>query len=483
MIIRHTYLDTPEPHEQRVSRTSKYEDPRPSTSSTAVQHATGQASGSKSEDALLFRKSQPVFALIDCNNFFVSCVRTFRPDLEGKPVVALSSNDGCVVARSNEAKELGIPMGAPVFKWRQLFQKHNVVQFSGNFELYADISRRVTTLLKSITPHIEIYSVDESFLDLSELDIEDYTAWAKEVRRLVLQWTGMPVAIGIAGSKTLAKLAGDRAKKEPELEGVLDLYSPLPREREPYLQRTPLKDIWGVGWRLAPKLKAEGIHNALDLTRLRPQFAQSLMGIHGRQLIAELKGLSCLPLQKVGKPAKSIANTRTFGEDTNQLNVLEAAVASFAAKTSQRLRASGQLTTKAGIFIATNKHKPGYHMKVEEIRFTAPTADTGQITTAVTEKLQEMFNAHDSYHRAGVWLYDFIPESAFQIDLLGNARPDVHDQSTERMDAIDQLNKRYGKHTVYYAAEDLGNSWQPKRGKQMPRFTTRWEELAPVKVR
>lgn len=423
-----------------------------------------------------------VFALIDCNNFFVSCIRVFRPDMEGKPVVALSSNDGCVVARSNEAKALGIPMGAPVFKWRAVLERHKVIQFSGNFELYADLSRRVTTLLKSITPHIEMYSVDESFLDLSELSIDDYTAWALEVRKLILKWTGMPVAIGIAGSKTLAKLAAARAKKEPELQGVLDLYSPTPVDRLPYLERTPLKDIWGVGWRLAPKLKAEGIHNAADLIQLRPQLAQSLMGIHGRQMIAELKGMSCLPLQKVGKPAKSIANTRTFGEDTNQLHVLEAAVAAFAAKTSRKLRESKQLASRAGIFVATNKHKPGYRMKTAEIRFIAPTADTGQITQAVTKKLHELFNPSNFYHRAGVWLYDFMPEKAFQIDLLGNARPDVHDLSTNRMDALDTLNKRYGKGTVYYAAEDLGNSWQPKRGMQMPRFTTRWDELPKIKI-
>lgn len=424
----------------------------------------------------------PVFALIDCNNFFVSCIRTFRPDLEGKPVVALSSNDGCVVARSNEAKELGIPMGAPVFKWKHIFQAHNVIQFSGNFELYADISRRITTLLKSITPHIEIYSVDESFLDLSELEIEDYTTWAREVRKQILQWTGMPVSIGVAGSKTLAKLASDRAKKEPALGGVLDLYSLTYAERKEYLQRVPLKDIWGIGWRLAPRLKAEGLHTAGDIVSMRPQFAQALMGIHGRQLVTELNGTSCLPLQKVGKPAQSIANTRTFGKDTNQFHVLEAAVASFVAKTSQKLRASKQLTTRAGIFIATNRHKPGYQMKSEEVRFMAPTADTGQITRAITEKLQGMFNAQQFYHRAGIWLYDFIPEKAFQIDLLGNARPDVHDLSTNRMDAIDRLNKRYGKRTLYYAAEDLGNSWQPKRGKQMPRFTTRWEELPTTTV-
>jgi DNA polymerase V len=334
-----------------------------------------------------------------------------------------------------------------------------------------------------MTPHIEIYSVDESFLDLSELEITDYTAWAREVRKRILQWTGLPVSIGIASSKTLAKLASDRAKKEPELGGVLDLFSPDPKERKEYLQHTPLKDIWGVGWRLAPKLKAEGLHNAADIAAMRPQFVQSLMGIHGRQLVAELNGVSCLLLVKTSKPAQSIANTRTFGEDTNQFHVLESAIASFVAKTTQKLRASHQLTTRAGVFIATNRHKPGYQMRTGEVKFLAPTADTGTVMTAISEKLQTMFNPRNFYHRAGVWLYDFIPERAFQIDLLGNARPDVHELSKSRMDAMDKLNARYGKHTVYYAAEDLGSSWQPIRKIQMPRFTTRWDELSPVSVR
>lgn len=424
----------------------------------------------------------PIFALIDCNNFFVSCVRIFRPDLEGRPVVALSSNDGCVVARSNEAKALGIPMGAPVFKWRHVLQKYSVVQFSGNFELYADISRRITKLLTSITPHIEIYSVDESFLDLSELEINNYTEWALEVRRRILQWTGMPVSIGVASSKTLAKLASDRAKKEPSLDGVLDLYTASTKDLRDHLDKVPIKDIWGVGWRLTPRLKAEGLHKASDIAKMRPQLAQSLMGIHGRQLVAELQGTSCLPLQKTSKPAQSIANTRTFGEDTNQFHVLEAAVASFVANTTRKLRASHQLATKAGIFIATNKHKPGFQTRVESIHFSSPTADTGHITHNVIQKLHTMFNPRDYYHRAGVWLYDFIPENAFQIDLMGESRPDRFDISTQRMRALDSLNTRYGKRTIYYAAEDLGKSWQPKRGLQMPRFTTRWDEIPLVTI-
>lgn len=424
-----------------------------------------------------------VFALIDCNNFFVSCMRVFRPDLEGKPVVALSSNDGCVVARSNEAKALGIPMGAPAFKWRQFFKDNHVLSFSGNFELYGDMSRRITSILTSITPHIEIYSIDESFLDLSALQIDNYTAWGKMVRAKLLQWTGMPVSIGIAPSKTLAKLASERAKKEAELGGVLDVATLSQAERQPYLERTPISDVWGVGRRLSPRLKAEGIINAWHLSQTRPQLAQSWMGIHGRQMVMELNGTACLPLIRVGKPAQSIANTRTFGEDTSELYVLEGALATFAAKTTQKLRASRQLARKASFFITTNRFKPGYQVISRDIDLPFPTADTGIITSILVNELSRQFNPRCSYHRAGVWLHDFIPEKSLQIDLLGAVKPSDHDASTQRMQALDQLNKRYGKRTVYLAAEDLGNSWQPMRNAQLPRWTTRWNELPSVRVK
>lgn len=423
------------------------------------------------------------YALIDCNNFFVSCVRVFRPDLEGKPVVSLSSNDGCVVARSNEAKALGIPMGAPAFKWRQFFKDNNVAQVSGNFELYGDISRRITSILTTITPRIELYSVDESFLDLSELDITDCTTWGKEVRARVLRWTGIPVSIGIAPSKTMAKLASERAKKELSLGGVLDMASLTQEQRRPYMERMPIGDVWGVGRRLAPRLKAEGIMNAWHLANTREQLAQAWMGVHGRQMVMELNGQSCLPLMRTGKPAKSIANTRTFGQDTNQINVLEAAIASFAAKTTQRLRASKQLTRRAGLFIATNRHKPGYRLTSREITLPFPTADTGLITELLVKKLRQVFNANSEYHRAGVWLQDFTPEDSLQIDLMGVVKPATHDSSTKRMRAIDTLNARYGKHSIYYAAEDLGNSWQPIRQIQMPRWTTHWDELPVAKIK
>ncbi|MEK7153237.1 MAG: hypothetical protein AAB834_04775, partial [Patescibacteria group bacterium] len=200
-----------------------------------------------------------VYALIDCNNFFVSCERIFRPDLEGKPVVVLSSGDGCAVARSNEAKRLGVPMGAPVFKHRQLFEKHNIIKFSANFELYGDISKRITALLTTITPRIEIYSVDESFLDLSELPIEDYAAWGRAIRNAIMRHIGVPVSIGIAPSKTLAKLAAEIAKQHDGYKGSFSFVDLEASRREAALQSMPIEEVWGIGRKLAPKIRAEGI--------------------------------------------------------------------------------------------------------------------------------------------------------------------------------------------------------------------------------
>ncbi len=426
------------------------------------------------------RKSGPVFALVDCNNFFVSCERVFRPDLEGRPVVVLSSNDGCAVSRSNEAKALGIPMGAPAFKYRELFERHQVIRFSANFELYGNMSRRITELLATVTPRIEVYSVDESFLDLSELPITDYTAWGHAIRKAILTWTGLPVSIGIAPSKTLAKLASDRGKKSPELRGVLSLMDS--RDKDKYLEIVPIQDVWGIGWRLAPKLRAEGIGNALQLSQLSPRKAGQLMGVRGRQLVTELNGVSCFPLESGHQKPKSILRSRTFGEDTHDSSVVETALASFAATAAFRLRRSGQLAKQAGIFIDTNKHKPGFRRWTKETAYRTPTADTGQLISGVISLFSEIYNPDMSYHRAGVWVHDFVPASQLQIDLFGETDPGKHDRDQSRMRAVDSLNERFGKRTVRYAAEDLAGQWQPRRRICSPRYTTHLEELPRAKI-
>ncbi|HVX57175.1 MAG TPA: Y-family DNA polymerase [Candidatus Saccharimonadales bacterium] len=418
-----------------------------------------------------------VFALIDCNNFFVSCERLFRPDLEGRPVVVLSSNDGCVVSRSAEAKRLGIPMGAPDFKYRPLFEREGVVRFSVNFELYGDISQRITRLLSGITPRTEVYSVDEAFLELGQLEINDYRHWGLAVRQRLLREVGIPVSMGVAPSKTLAKLASEQAKTNPALGGVLDLLTISEAERAAYLRATPIKDIWGVGWRLAPRLQAEGAYNALDLAGLAPRRAQQLMGIPGRQLIAELNGQSCRPLEPYGRVRQTVMKGRMFGEDTNQFEVIEAAIASLTARAALALRREGLAALGASLSLSTDRHKPGYQRRQHSVRFRAPTADTGRITAALVETARAGFNPTPSYHRANVLLYNLVSEQALQPDLFGSIKPADAQVARARLRAVDSLNQRYGSRTVRYAAEDLSEAWHPRQKHRSPRYTTEWQEL------
>jgi DNA polymerase V len=421
-----------------------------------------------------------IFALIDCNNFFVSCERLFRPDLEGRPVVVLSSNDGCAVSRSAEAKALGIPMGAPAFKYRQLFEREGVVAFSANFELYGDISRRITHLLTGITPRTEVYSVDESFLDLSTLAITNYDRWGKEVRARLLQEVGIPVSIGIARTKTLAKLANTRAKRDEALGGVLDLMDVPGGTLRDYLAETPIKSIWGVGWRLAPKLQAEGIYNAYDLSGARPRLASRLMGVHGRQLVAELNGQSCHPLEPYGRVRQTVMKGRMFGEDTGRWDVVESAVSSMTARAALVLRRDGLSALGAHLSLSTDRHKPGYRRQQYGVRFNAPTADTGLISSELIKAARAGFNPNARYHRANVLLYDLVPEHTFQADLWGETSPRATQKAQDRSRALDSINDRYGKRTLRYAAEDLSAAWHPRQRLRSPRYTTEWGELPVV---
>lgn len=418
-----------------------------------------------------------MFALIDCNNFFVSCERIFQPDLNGHPVVVLSSNDGCAVARSNEAKALGIPMGAPAFKYHELFKRHQVKQFSANFELYGDISDRLIRLLTSVTPRIELYSVDESFLDLSELNITDYRAWGDELRRRVWREIGVPVSVGIAPTKTLAKLASQRAKKARGLDGVLSLANMPQWLIDPQLAALPIEDIWGVGWRLAPKLHAIGVHTALDLKNLPRARATQLMGVHGRQMVCELNGISCLPLEHEHKVRQSVMHGRIFGEDTTNFNVIEAAIASLTARAARRLRRDGLLARRACISLSSNRYKPGYKRRDIWLTFSTPTADTGIITSQIIAELNKTHNRSHECHRANVLLFDLVPQGSLQTDLLGYVNLEQNQRSQARLAAVDKISERFGAGRIGYAAEKLSGAWQPKKQLRSRRYTTSWDEL------
>ncbi len=426
--------------------------------------------------------SQPLFALIDCNNFFASCEQVFRPALVGQPLVVLSSNDGCVVARSAEARALKIPMGAPAFKYKDLFKQHGVQQFSANFELYGDISRRITEILTSITPRLEVYSIDESFLDISQLDIKDYQAWAQHVRKTILQWVGVPVSIGIAPSKTLAKLASEHAKRKPELQGTLVL---LDEEvRDSYLRALPIEEIWGIGWRLGPRLRSIGIATAYDIAKLSPVQGRKLIGsVHGERMVRELNSQTCYPLESLGSEQKMISASRTFGNDTDQSSVVESALANFIARASQKLRVSNRAATRVAIYVTTDRHKPGYRTWSKEVILDQPTADTGTLISVANQMFAELYEPGVQYHRAMSLISGFVSDTQLQTDLLGFRDVPTFDRSKQRMAAVDSIHGRYGRQTLYYGTEKLATSWQPRKSIRSPRYTTSWDELPRVIIK
>jgi DNA polymerase V len=424
--------------------------------------------------------SQALFALIDCNNFFVSCEQIFRPDLHNKPVVVLSSNDGCVVARSAEARALGIPMAAPAFKYKQVFKDNQVIQFSANFELYGDISRRITEILTTITPRLEVYSIDESFLDISQLDIANHDQWAKLVRRKIFEWAGINVSIGIAPTKTLAKLASERAKQDPNLGGTLYIHK---TNWQHHLSKVPLEDVWGIGRRLAPRLRAYGLATALDIASLTPEQGRHLFSsVHGERMVRELNMQSCLPLEGIKIGQHSISATRTFGSDTNKSHDIESALATFAVRAGQRLRAHNMRAKQLGIFLTTDRHKPNYQKWSAQLKLSQATADTGELIHIANSLFTKLYQPRAQYHRGGILIYDLEPDKALQTDVFGIVNIQKYKQSKNRMNAIDQLNNKYGRRVVRFGSEDLARSWQPRRRISSPRYTTSWHELPKVKV-
>ncbi|HWB38630.1 MAG TPA: DUF4113 domain-containing protein, partial [Candidatus Saccharimonadales bacterium] len=298
--------------------------------------------------------------------------------------------------------------------------------------------------------------------------------WGRQVRQRLLSEVGIPVSMGIAPTKTLAKLARERAKS---LGGVLDLASLNPAERQAHLARTDISGVWGVGWRLAPRLRAEGLHSALDLAGMRPQLASQLMGVHGRRLVAELNGQACHPLEMQGRVRQSIMHGRMFGNDTQEFTVIEAAIVSLTARAAFGLRKSDLLARRASLMISTNRSLPGYQRQQHTVQLPRPTADTGLIASQLVDLAQALFRPELRYHRANILLFDLVSDQAVQADLLGLVDLAASDQSSARLQAVDQLNSRYGKNTVRFAAEDLSQAWQPKHNSRSPRYTTAWDEL------
>lgn len=416
----------------------------------------------------------PIFALVDCNNFFVSCERVFRPDLWNRPVAVLSNNDACIVARSNEVKAMGVPMGAPLFQIEHLIKGKDVTLFSANFRLYGDFSQRVVRILTQAAPAIEVYSVDESFLEVSDLPIEDYQEWGEQLRTQILQWTGIPVSIGIAPTKTLAKAASEYAKQTPESGGVRVVSDEAGRAQ--LLKWLKLKDIWGVGRGLAPKLMQRGIATAYDLSQVSEQWAHKQMSIRGLKTVRELKGESCLPLESDVELQQSIARTRSFGHNVRDYYQLEGAIATFTAQAAIKLRAQKEVATGVMVFVRTPQNFEFGRGSSTVVRLGQPTADTGSLITAALEGLQSIYDQDFAYRRAGIALVGLVSEAAWQLSFTQDVN--MLDKQVRLMASVDRLNTKYNTRLVRHGSEHIQRiGWHSKHQRRSPAYTTNWQDL------
>ncbi len=418
-----------------------------------------------------------MFALADCNNFYVSCERVFCPALNGKPVVVLSNNDGCVISRSNEAKALGIPMGAPAFEYKDLFAKHNVHVFSANFALYGDMSYRVMSILEEYSPKVEVYSIDEIFLDLrgfSHYDLKDY---GSAMRKRVLKWTGIPVSIGIAPTKALAKVANRVAKKFPERTENVYVIS-TEEQRIKALKWLKVEDVWGIGRQLARKLAAYNVHTAYDFTLLDPEWVRKHLTITGLRLQRDLQGHSTLELESPD-PRKSIATTRTFETNYTEYDQLNERVVTFATQCAEKLRSQHSCCNTLMVFIHTNPHRhdlPQYARNIV-VRLPFPTNSGIELARFATEALQKIFKPGYHYKKAGVIVLDLVPEESVQTSLFQN-RDERH---IPLMKAMDTINTLYGQHTIKLASQDPQRLWKMNQSNLSRRYTTNLDDIIIIR--
>ncbi|NLA52008.1 MAG: translesion error-prone DNA polymerase V subunit UmuC [Alcaligenaceae bacterium] len=423
-----------------------------------------------------------IFALVDCNSFYASCEKLFRPDLRHRPVIVLSNNDGCVVARSKEAKEIGIPIATPFFKIKPLIKRHRVSFFSSNYALYADISRRVMSILAHMAPDIEVYSIDEAFLDLSSIselhNIEDLQRYGHLIQERIDKWVGIQIGVGIAPSKTLAKLANHAAKKYPASGGVVVLLEPQRRER--LLKITPIEDIWGIGRRLSQHLQNSGIKTAWELSRLAPKHARQQFSVILERIVRELNGDPCLELDDV-QLKKQILSSRTFGRSITLLSEMEQAVSEYTTLAASKLRQQDLQSRHLSVFIQTNryKHDERYYYNSASSYLQLPTNDTRTLTASALHLLKGIWRSGYHYNKAGVILNDLYSAQIYQPQLFDDNIQNMRDLYL--MQTIDQLNLRQPD-SIRFASQGLrkDTQWTMQRRYLSPAYTTRWKEIPRV---
>lgn len=413
------------------------------------------------------------YVLIDCNNFFVSCERLFRPDLADKPVAVMSNNDGCIVARSNEVKAIGVAMGVPVFQIRDIVKQHDVTLFSVNFELYGDVSQRIISLLREEAPLIEVYSIDESFVDISEMPIDDVAAWAQRVRERVWREVGIPVSVGVAGTKTLAKVASTFAKTHGD--GVWVVESGA--QRDELLAQLPVEDIWGIGRALAPKFRDRGVSWAKQLVDASDAWLRQLLNEAGMKTVDELRGVVRIPFGDKKERRQTIMRSRSFGHTVRDYFQLESAVATFASRAAERLRAQDSVCRGVVVSLQTHDRESGRSPLVSRtVKLVEMSAHTGVLIAAALDALSVLYDVDSAYKKAAVTLVDIVDVASWQLSLLGD---DVdREGGVMLMRSVDALNKKYGSGVVWYGTEARKTAgWQSKNLHKSQRYTTQLSEL------
>lgn len=419
-----------------------------------------------------------MFGLVDVNNFYVSCERLFLPRLEGKPVVVLSNNDGCVIARSNEAKALNIAMGEPVFKIKSLIQEHKIEVFSSNFSLYGDLSERVMSILEESAPKIEVYSVDEAFLDLSGFSAAELQSFGHALVKKLKQWVGLPVSFGMAKTKTLAKVANRVAKKDKTMQSVFGLWEQDTIDK--VLSKTKVEDIWGVGRRLSERLKILGIHTADTLKTQNLAWVKKTFNRCMEQTVLELRGIPCFELGEEDIPRQRIMVSRSFSQKVTSLDILKKAVARHVTRAAEKLRSQNSLAQSMIVFIQTSRFSISdkFYENSSIVPFETPTADTGKLIHYANQGLLSIYRPGYLYQKAGIILIDLMDKDSGIQDLF-SVEQDKH--SEKLMHVLDEINDTWGSGTLRYAQEDFDAPWLQTDGRRSRAHTTQWDSLVIVR--
>ena len=418
-----------------------------------------------------------MFALVDCNNFYVSCERVFNPFLINKPVVVLSNNDGCIIARSNEAKDLNIPMGAPFHIYRDFINAHKVKVYSSNYPLYGDMSNRVMTSLSYFNPNLEVYSIDEAFLKFNQGIKNDIGKDIIKIKKNIFKWTGVPVSIGIGPTKTLAKVANTLAKKN-KYNGIYDLSSKI--KQDEILQNINVENIWGISRRWGSKLRMIGIGNALQLRDSSPRRIRKYLSVVVERIVYELRGVACLDLNEI-LPKKNIMCSRSFAKTISDKAILKQSIVDYAIRACEKMRNQNTRAQSIYVFLKTNKFNKGkQHHEGMAFGLNTPCSDTSQIIKLAMSAVDGIYKSGYLYQKAGIMLLDLIPADINQHDFFESIN---YSSSDKRMHIIDSLNKKFGSGTIANGSVRLTNkkTWDNKRYYLSPRYTTQWDELPHVK--